>query len=67
MGYGYRLAEDRVRLEEDADEQPGRARARELRVEGLSLRAIGRGLLAEGHQPRSGKRWHVQVVARILQ
>jgi hypothetical protein len=56
-----------VRLAEDADEMRVIARARQLRAEGLSLRAIGRGLLAEGHQPRSGKRWHVQVVARILQ
>ena len=41
------------------------ARARELRAEGLSLRAIGRALLDEGRLPRSGKRWHVQVVKRL--
>ena len=64
--YGCRIAEDGVRLEEDPDEQRAIERARELRVEGLSLRAIGRALLEEGHAPRKGKRWHVQVVARLM-
>ena len=40
-------------------------RAHQLREEGLSLRGIGRALLAEGHTPRNGKQWHVQVIARL--
>ena len=62
--YGFR-DEDGM-LVEDAAEQVVVARARELRADGLSLRAIGRTLLDEGHAPRNGKRWHVQVLARVV-
>ncbi len=61
--FGYR--DDGGMLVQDAAEQVVVARARELREEGLSLRGVGRALLAEGHQPRTGQRWHVQVVKRI--
>lgn len=61
--YGYRN-EGGV-LVEELEEQAVIARARELRAEGLSLRAIGRVLLAEGHMPRSADAWHVQVLARL--
>ena len=40
-------------------------RARALRGEGKSPRAIARTLVAEGHAPR-GKRWHVQTLARVV-
>ncbi len=63
--YGYRLAQDGKHIEEDGAEQAIIARARELRAEGLSLRAIGRALLDEGRRPRTGRNWHVQVLARI--
>ena len=63
--YGYRLAADGKHVEEEAGEQAVIARARELRAEGLSLRAIGRALLDEGRTPRNGRNWHVQVLARL--
>ena len=61
--YGYR--DDGGVLVEVAEEQVVISRARELRAEGLSLRAVGRALIEEGHQPRTGKGWHVQVLARM--
>ena len=64
--YGYRLAEDGKHLEEDPDEQVVVARVRELHAEGESLRGIGRTLLDEGHEPRGGRNWHVQVLGRIV-
>jgi len=63
--YGYRAGEG-MQLEEDPAEQAMLARARELRAEGLSLRAVGRALLADGHRPRAAQRWHVAVLARLL-
>lgn len=63
--YGYRLATDGKHVEEDPAEQAVVVRVCELRADGNSLRAIGRTLLAEGHRPRRGRNWHVQVVARI--
>lgn len=42
------------------------ARARELRLEGLSLRAIGSALLAEGHRPRRSAAWAPAVVRRLV-
>ena len=64
--YGMPLAADGKHVEEDPGEQATVARARELRAEGTSLRAIGRVLLAEGRTPRTGKQWHVQVLARVV-
>ena len=61
--YGYR-GEGGV-LVEEPEEQAVITRARELRAEGLSLRAVGRALTEEGQAPRSGKGWHVQVIARL--
>lgn len=62
--YGYRLEGERV--VEDEGEQATVARARELRAEGKSLRAIASGLVEAGHTPRKGKKWHVQVVKRMV-
>ena len=64
--YGYRLATDGKHVEEDPAEQRVVERARELRAGGRSLRYIGRTLAEEGHAPRSGRRWHVQVLARMV-
>lgn len=61
--YGYR-SEDGM-LVADAAEQAVVERARELRAEGASLRAVGRTLIAEGMTPRNGKGWNPQVVARM--
>jgi DNA invertase Pin-like site-specific DNA recombinase len=63
--YGYRVAEDGKTLLPDDHEQAVIARARELRAEGASLRAVGRTLLAEGMTPRTGRAWNPQVVARM--
>ncbi|MCA9316105.1 MAG: recombinase family protein [Planctomycetes bacterium] len=62
--YGYR--DEGGVLVEEPGEQAVIARARELRAEGLSLRAVGRALLGEGHRPRRGGHWHVQVLARLV-
>ena len=40
-------------------------RMRELRAQGLGLRAIARKLTEEGHQPR-GARWHEATIADVL-
>jgi len=53
------------RLAVDGAEAAAVARARELRGEGKSLRAIAATLDAEGHRPR-GARWHVQTLARVV-
>ncbi len=63
--YGYRVG-PAGRLEADPGEQATVARARELRAKGASLREVARRLLAEGHRPRKGRGWHVQVVGRLL-
>jgi hypothetical protein len=63
--YGYRLAADGKHLEACPEEQVVVGRVRQLHGEGVSLRGIGRALMEEGHRPRRGRNWHVQVVARI--
>lgn len=45
-----------------------RARAQQLRAEGLSYREIGERLIAEGHYPPSGlHRWQISTIQRLLQ
>lgn len=64
---GYRLEEaEPGRLRRDGREQEAIALARQLRADGLSLRAIDRELRAQGHLPRGGRRWHVQTVSNLL-
>ena len=63
--YGYRVADDGKTLLPDDHEQAVIARARELRTEGASLRAVGRTLLAEGMAPRKGRAWNPQVIHRM--
>lgn len=63
--YGYRS--DNARLVPVPEEQAVIARMRELRSEGLSLRAIAEALEAEGHQPKRGAAWHPTSLARILE
>ena len=65
--YGYRLAADGKHLEKYPVEQRIIEEARRLRSDGLSLRAVGRELTSAGHQPRRGRKWHVQVVKRLVE
>ncbi len=64
--FGYRLADDGVRLVEDAAEQGVLARARELRGQGASLRRIAAQLAAEGLTSRSGGGFAVVQIQRLL-
>jgi DNA invertase Pin-like site-specific DNA recombinase len=65
MPYGWRDGDGNLLVEDEA-EQATVARAREIRAEGASLREVGRRLLEEGHGPRVGKGWRVQVGARLF-
>ncbi|WP_399457418.1 recombinase family protein [Streptomyces sp. WAC05950] len=53
-------------LAPDAREQEARARALQLRGEGVSLRAICVILDSEGHRTRSGRPWSSGALSRIL-
>jgi site-specific DNA recombinase len=63
--YGFRLADDGVRLEAEAGEQAVLVIVRELRSSGLSQRAIARILTARGHLSRAGKPFLQTQVARM--
>jgi DNA invertase Pin-like site-specific DNA recombinase len=63
--YGSRLAADGVHLEADPAELVALALVRELRAEGLSLRAIGARLTAAGCVPRGGNAWNPNTVSRL--
>lgn len=62
--YGTRTTEDGA-LEEDANELRAVARIRELRAEGLTIRAIAARLLEEGIRPRHAAAWSTAVVLRL--
>jgi DNA invertase Pin-like site-specific DNA recombinase len=65
--YGYKLAKDGVHLIADPDEQKTVRRAKDLRAEGLTLRAIAGRLLEEGIFPRTGRPvWHPPLVNSLL-
>jgi hypothetical protein len=64
--YGSRLAADGVHLEPDPDGLKAIVLARQLRSEGLSLRAIGARLTAAGCTPRGGAGWNPNTIARLL-
>ena len=64
--YGWRVAEDGVRLEPCQAEQAIIAAAVDLRANGLSLRKVGASLAAEGLLPRSGGDWHAKTVRDLL-
>ena len=63
--YGHDLADDGVRLLDNAEEQAVIQQARELKAEGLSLRAIAARLTALGRTSR-GTGWHPQTIKNIL-
>lgn len=62
--YGYRA--NKGTLLKDPQEQAVIRKARLLRRRGLSFREIADALAAEGHAPRSGRRWHPPMVARLV-
>lgn len=64
--YGYRLGADGTHLEADAAEQAVIARARDLRVAGLTLHAIVEELARAGAVSRSGRPLGLTQVARIV-
>jgi site-specific DNA recombinase len=63
--YGFALAADRRRLEEDAGEQATLARMRALRAEGRSFQAVADELNRLGSTTRRGTSWRYQYVADL--
>jgi DNA invertase Pin-like site-specific DNA recombinase len=64
--FGYRLAEDESRLEEDAAEQDVLSRIHELKAAGHTLRQIADELNRQGYTTRRGTAWRHQYVAAAL-
>ena len=64
--YGYRLAADGERLEQEPAEQVLVAEARRLRGRGLSLRGVARHLEAQGFRTRMGRSFAPVQVQRML-
>ena len=66
--YGYRVvgAGREAMLERVPEEERIALRAAALRANGLSLRAVGERLEAEGFRPRVGDRWHAETVRKVL-
>jgi DNA invertase Pin-like site-specific DNA recombinase len=48
------------------EEQATVARARELRLEGLSMRKIAAKLTDEGHKTKRGGKWQAETISKIL-
>ena len=66
IGYGLRLAADRVHVEECPQEQAALSEIRRLRDEGRSMRGIAVALNTRGYRTRRGTDWRLESVARIL-
>lgn len=64
--YGFRIAEDGVRLAEVPAEQAVLAQARELRAAGLSLRAVAGELARQGLKSRTGRGFVAAQIARMV-
>jgi site-specific DNA recombinase len=64
--YGRRVAADGERLEEDAHEAQARALARELRLQGLSLRGVAAELERRGVRSRTGRGFAPVQVKRMV-
>ena len=64
--YGWALAEDGVHVQPNPAEQAIIRLTRELREQGLSLRAIGRSLAGRGMVPRGGQSWHPNTIKSLL-
>lgn len=63
---GYQVANDGKTLEPCDAEQCAARDAKELRANGRSLRGIAIDLLARGHRPRRGAKWHPEQVRSLL-
>ena len=64
--YGHDLADDGVRLLDNAEEQAAIAQARELKASGLSLRKIAAELQRRGFVSRAGTMFQPGQVQRML-
>jgi site-specific DNA recombinase len=64
--FGFRLAEDGKRLEEEPAEQDILARIRELKAAGHTTRRIAEELNRQGFTTRRGTAWRFQYVAEAL-
>ena len=64
--YGWQLNENGTLLR-DESESEAIAHAKQLKADGHSLRSIAKALADAGHMPRTGKKWHVQVVKRMIE
>ena len=64
--FGFRLAEDGKRLEEEPAEQDILARIRELKAAGHTTRQIAEELNRQGFTTRRGTAWRFQYVAEAL-
>ena len=63
--FGYHLAADGVHLEADDDEQRVISMVKQLRADGLSLRAVATHLNDHG-VPARGSKWHKTTIIRLL-
>ncbi len=64
--YGRRLGEDGNTIVDDVGELAAVERARALRQEGMSFRAIAQRLGDEGHRPRRATVWSAVVIRRLV-
>jgi len=64
--YGWRTSQDGVMLIPDPVEQAAISEGLKLKALGLSLRAIGARLTAQGILPRSGRCWYAKTVSSLL-
>jgi len=62
--YGYRAEAKELAVHDD--EQAAVARICALSAAGVSLRRMGTILIAEGHRPKRGTRWHPESLRRII-
>ena len=65
--FGFRVAADGVRLEEDDAEQQVVRQARRLRASGLSLRKVAKALGGLGHVSRAGRPFAASQVRRMTE
>lgn len=64
--YGYHMSPDGEHLEPNPKEQATVGRAKALRGQGLTLRAVAAALATEGHQGRTGKPFAAHQIARMV-
>ena len=64
--YGRRVAPDGDRLEPDPQEEAARAVARQLRAQGLSLRAVAAELHQRGIRSRTGREFAPVQMKRMV-